>query len=82
MGHDARQRQHLSIYRQPICYVNADQLIPRWRGSFKLFRDHGNRADRKRAASSTVVHDWGVEKFAKSGHLTCPSLSCCPERWR
>ena len=29
----------------------------------KLFRDHGNRADRKRARLKYVVHDWGVEKF-------------------
>ena len=29
----------------------------------KLFRDHGNRADRKRARIKYVVHDWGVDKF-------------------
>ena len=29
----------------------------------KLFRDHGNRADRKRARLKYVVHDWGVERF-------------------
>jgi sulfite reductase (ferredoxin) len=32
-------------------------------GVLKLFRDHGNRADRKRARIKYVVHDWGVEKF-------------------
>ena len=29
----------------------------------RLFRDHGNRADRKRARLKYVMHDWGVEKF-------------------
>ena len=29
----------------------------------KLFRDHGNRADRKRARIKYLVHDWGAEKF-------------------
>ena len=29
----------------------------------KLFRDHGNRADRKRARIKYLVHDWGVERF-------------------
>jgi hypothetical protein len=29
----------------------------------KLFRDHGNRADRKRARIKYLVHDWGVDKF-------------------
>ena len=32
-------------------------------GVIKLFRDHGNRADRKRARLKYVMHDWGVEKF-------------------
>ena len=31
----------------------------------RLFRDHGNRADRKRARIKYVVHAWGVEKFRK-----------------
>jgi len=29
----------------------------------KLFRDHGNRSDRKRARIKYVVHAWGVERF-------------------
>ena len=37
----------------------------------KLFRDHGNRADRKRARIKYLVHDWGVEKFREvlAGYL-------------
>jgi sulfite reductase (ferredoxin) len=35
----------------------------RRRRSCKLFRDHGNRSDRKRARLKYVMHDWGVEKF-------------------
>src|SRR5207247_1987891 len=31
----------------------------------KLFRDHGNRSERKRARIKYVVHDWGVEKFRR-----------------
>jgi dissimilatory sulfite reductase (desulfoviridin) alpha/beta subunit len=37
--------------------VNAAEAV------VKLFRDHGNRGDRKRARIKYVVHDWGVEKF-------------------
>ena len=29
----------------------------------RLFRDHGSRADRKRARLKYVVHDWGVDRF-------------------
>ena len=40
----------------------------------KLFRDHGNRADRKRARIKYVVHDWGVERFRSvlAGYLGKP----------
>jgi sulfite reductase (ferredoxin) len=31
-------------------------------GVIKFFRDHGNRADRKRARLKYVIHDWGIEK--------------------
>jgi sulfite reductase (ferredoxin) len=31
-------------------------------GMIRLFRDHGNRADRKRARLKYVVHDWGAER--------------------
>lgn len=46
-----------------ICYVTADQLVAAAEGVIKLFRDHGNRADRKRARLKYVLHDWGVDKF-------------------
>ncbi len=48
---------------QPICYVPAGDIIEAAEAVVKLFRDHGNRADRKRARIKYVVHDWGVEKF-------------------
>ncbi len=48
---------------RPICYVEAGQVLQAAEAVIKLFRDHGNRADRKRARIKYVVHDWGVEKF-------------------
>jgi sulfite reductase (ferredoxin) len=48
---------------QPICYVRASEVIVAAEGVIKLFRDHGNRADRKRARIKYLVHDWGVERF-------------------
>src|SRR5262245_31602539 len=48
---------------QPICYITLDQFLPAAQGIIKLFRDHGNRADRKRARLKYVVHDWGIDKF-------------------
>jgi sulfite reductase (ferredoxin) len=48
---------------KPICYITPDQVAPAAEAVIKLFRDHGNRADRKRARLKYVLHDWGIEKF-------------------
>jgi sulfite reductase (ferredoxin) len=48
---------------QPICYVPARAVVGAAEAVVKLFRDHGNRANRKRARIKYLVHDWGKEKF-------------------
>jgi sulfite reductase (ferredoxin) len=48
---------------RPICYVPAPAVVGTAEAVVKLFRDHGNRADRKRARIKYLVHDWGVERF-------------------
>ena len=48
---------------QPMCHVKPDQVVAAAEAVIKLFRDHGNRADRRRARIKYLVHDWGVEKF-------------------
>ncbi len=48
---------------KPICYVPAGDVVDAAEAVIKLFRDHGNRADRSRARIKYVVHDWGVEQF-------------------
>lgn len=48
---------------RPILYASADRLIEITEAVVKLFRDHGNRQDRKRARIKYLVHDWGVARF-------------------
>lgn len=48
---------------QAVCFVEPDEVVRAAEGICKLFRDHGNRANRKRARLKYVMHDWGVEKF-------------------
>src|SRR5205807_3216311 len=48
---------------KPICYVPASAVVGAAEAVIRLFRDHGNRADRKRARIKYLVHDWGVDKF-------------------
>jgi sulfite reductase (ferredoxin) len=60
---------------KPICYVRAGDVVPAAEAVVRLFRDHGNRGDRKRARIKYLVHDWGVERFADvlSGYLGGPA---------
>ncbi|HEX5269524.1 MAG TPA: NADPH-dependent assimilatory sulfite reductase hemoprotein subunit [Gemmataceae bacterium] len=56
---------------KPVCYVPAGSVVMAAEAVVRLFRDHGNRSDRKRARLKYVIHDWGVEKFREvlSGYL-------------
>lgn len=59
---------------RPICYVAAEMVIAIAEAVVKLFRDHGNRGDRKRARIKYLVHDWGVERFREvlAGYVSFP----------
>ena len=48
---------------EPICFVRASGVVAFAEAVISLFRDHGNRADRKRARIKYLIHDWGVERF-------------------
>jgi sulfite reductase (ferredoxin) len=63
MGKTHGNERTFPYLARPICYVPKGRVLQAAEGVVKLFRDHGNRADRKRARIKYVVHDWGVEKF-------------------
>jgi sulfite reductase (ferredoxin) len=46
-----------------VCWIAPDQVLTTAEAMITLFRDHGNRGDRKRARLKYLVHDWGVERF-------------------
>jgi sulfite reductase (ferredoxin) len=48
---------------QAVCFIQPDEVVKGAEAVAKLFRDHGNRSNRKRARLKYVMHDWGVEKF-------------------
>jgi sulfite reductase (ferredoxin) len=51
------------LLAQAVCFVTPDEVVKGAEAIVKLFRDHGNRANRKRARLKYVMHDWGIEKF-------------------
>jgi sulfite reductase (ferredoxin) len=65
---------------KPICYVPAASVVAVAEAVVRLFRDHGNRADRKRARIKYLIVDWGVEKFRKvlSEYFAGPLLDPLP----
>jgi len=46
-----------------LCYVTPDQVIPLAESIVKVFRDYGNRDDRKVARLKYVIANLGLEKF-------------------
>lgn len=63
MGRTHGNENTFPFLAKPICYVPSSHVIEAVEAVVKLYRDHGNRADRKRARIKYLVHDWGVEKF-------------------
>jgi sulfite reductase (ferredoxin) len=51
---------------KPICYVPAPSVLGAAEAVIKLFRDYGNRTNRRRARIKYLVHDWGVDKFRET----------------
>jgi len=47
----------------PLCYVPRDQIREIGEAVIRVFRDFGNRSDRKRARLKYVIHDWGIAAF-------------------
>src|SRR5579884_1939555 len=71
MGMTHGKAETFPFLARPVCYVPAEELLHAAESVLKLFRDHGNRADRKRARLKYVVYDWGVVKFREvlAGYL-------------
>jgi sulfite reductase (ferredoxin) len=51
------------LLAQPVGFLDPGEVVEAAEATVRLFRDHGNRADRKRARLKYVMKDWGLEKF-------------------
>jgi sulfite reductase (ferredoxin) len=47
----------------PLCYVHRADVRKIGEAVLKVFRDFGNRSDRKRARLKYIIHDWGLPAF-------------------
>ncbi|GIW95467.1 MAG: sulfite reductase subunit beta [Pirellulaceae bacterium] len=48
---------------QPLAFAETGEVLGVVEAVVKVYRDFGNRHDRKRARLKYVVHDWGIEAF-------------------
>jgi sulfite reductase (ferredoxin) len=48
---------------QPLCYVDRADVLKIGEAVLKVYRDFGNRSDRKRARLKYIIHDWGMPAF-------------------
>lgn len=47
----------------PLCYVDRAEILKIGEAIIKVYRDFGNRSDRKRARLKYIIHDWGLPAF-------------------
>lgn len=64
-----------------ICFITPEQVLDVATAIVKVFRDHGNREDRKIARIKYLLHNWGVEKFKATVEQYCgyPLLEPLPD---
>lgn len=51
------------LLAQPVGFIDPSEVVEAAEAVVRLFRDHGNRVDRRRARLKYVMHDWGLERF-------------------
>ena len=63
MGLTPSNKNTFAAVAQPLAFVRPDEVLDAATAVVKIFRDFGNRSDRKRARIKYLLHDWGREKF-------------------
>jgi sulfite reductase (ferredoxin) len=53
----------IAALAQPVAFVAPEYAVAAVRTIAAIFRDHGNRIDRKQARLKYLIRDWGIEKF-------------------
>ncbi len=63
LGTTPSARKTFPFLSVPLVYVDRDDVLAIGEAVLKVFRDFGNRSDRKRARLKYIIHDWGVAAF-------------------
>ena len=63
MGMTPRREDTFPALAQPLAMVRPEQVVDVVRAILTVFRDFGNRADRRQARLKYLLAAWGLEKF-------------------
>lgn len=63
LGMTPADKTTFAALAQPLAFIRPEELIPLAEAVVKLFRDHGNRSNRRRARLKYLLADWGMERF-------------------
>lgn len=67
----------------PLGFVEPEQLLPAIEQIIAVYRDNGNRTDRKNSRIKYLIHEWGIDRFRnvvenRLGYKLQPSVPLPP----
>ncbi len=63
MGMTHKNAKTYARLATPLGYVEAEHLVDAVRTIVTLFRNHGDRTDRRHARLKYLIEEWGIERF-------------------
>ena len=72
LGLTHRKADTFARLASPLGFVTAERAPDVVRAIVGVFRDHGNRSDRKHARIKYLVEDWGIERFRREVESRLP----------
>ena len=74
LGMTHRKPETYARLGTPLGYVPADQIVDTVKAICELFRDEGDRADRKHARLKYIVEEWGIDAFREALEQRLPGV--------
>ncbi len=63
MGMTHKNAKTYARLATPLGYVEAEHIVDAVRTIMAIFRDHGDRTDRRHARLKYLIEEWGIERF-------------------
>lgn len=86
LGMNHTQPETFPRLSDPLGFVEPDKVIPVIEQVLTVYRDNGDRANRKHSRIKYLIHDWGIDRFrseveARLGWKLSPSVPLPPAEY-